>query len=60
MFAPLLISFTFLSLVASQSNGSALQIEAIQAHLNQAGIVPSLLPSFEPSALLVANFAGEI
>jgi hypothetical protein len=59
MFAlPLLISSVFLSLVASQLNDSALQIEAIQAHFNQAGIVPSLLPSFDPSALLAANFAG--
>jgi hypothetical protein len=59
MFAvSLLLSFSFLSLAASQSNDPALQIKAIKAHFTQAEIVPSLLSSFDPSAVLVANFAG--
>ncbi|KAF9264921.1 PEBP-like protein [Marasmius fiardii PR-910] len=48
---------TLLPFVAAQSN-SALEISAIKAHFNQSGIVPSLLPTFNPTALLTINFAG--
>jgi len=57
-FFPILISFALLPLAVAQSNDSALQIKAIQAHFTQAELVPSLLPSFSPSALLTVNYAG--
>jgi hypothetical protein len=60
MFAiPLLNFLALLPFAACQLNDPELQIRAIQAHFTQADIVPSLLPSFDPSALLVANFVGK-
>jgi len=56
-----LVVFVSLSLtpfVAAQSNNTAIQVEAIQAHFTAAGLVPSLLPTFDPSALLTLNYAG--
>ncbi|KAG1756232.1 phosphatidylethanolamine-binding protein [Suillus paluster] len=43
---------------ASQSNNTALEIEAIRAHFQGAGLVPSLLASFIPTALLTAAYVG--
>jgi len=48
-----LIPFAFSQ--STSSNNTGLQIEAIEAHFTNAGIVPSLLTSFSPSAFL--NFA---
>ncbi|KAL0578452.1 hypothetical protein V5O48_003552 [Marasmius crinis-equi] len=53
-----MLSFAVLALipfVAAQSN-PALEVAAIQAHFKQAGLVPDLLPTFEPSALMTVNF----
>ncbi|KAG7092215.1 hypothetical protein E1B28_008582 [Marasmius oreades] len=48
---------TLLPLVAAQSaQNLPLEIAAIKAHFNQSGLVPSLLPTFEPSALMTINF----
>ncbi|KAJ7581016.1 phosphatidylethanolamine-binding protein [Mycena floridula] len=44
----------FISAAAAQNVG----IEAIEAHFTQSGLVPSLLTSFDPSALLTATFAS--
>ncbi|KIK63864.1 hypothetical protein GYMLUDRAFT_106986, partial [Collybiopsis luxurians FD-317 M1] len=44
--------------IAAQSNDTAIQIEAIEAHFTQSGLVPELLASFNPSALLTINFEG--
>lgn len=46
--------------VAAQStpNDTTVQIEAIEAHFTQADIVPALLATFDPSALLAINFDG--
>lgn len=58
-----MISFTFVSLTllafaAAQSSNPALDIEAIQAHFNQAGITPGLVPSFNPTAVLDLAYNG--
>ena len=44
------------SLVNAQSN--AIGIAAIEAHFTQAGLVPSLLPTFNPSSIMTVNFPG--
>lgn len=49
--------FSFIGAVVAQDN-TAVDIEAIQAHFSQAGIVPSLLTTFDPSALLTVSFDG--
>lgn len=54
-------SLAILALAAcSAVNGqdNAVQIEAIEAHFAGAGIVPSLLTAFEPSAVLTINYNG--
>lgn len=50
----LALSLASASFVAAQSNSSdgALQIEAIEAHFTNAGLVPSLLATFDPSSIL--------
>ncbi|KAI0094097.1 phosphatidylethanolamine-binding protein [Irpex rosettiformis] len=63
-FAPVVLSFALASvkLVAAQnstaSNNTALGIEAIEAHFSQAGLVPSLLATFNPSAVLTLSYSG--
>jgi hypothetical protein len=54
------VALSFLgSLVNAQStNDTALGIAAIEAHFTNAGLVPSLLSSFVPSAVMTVNFAG--
>jgi len=54
----ILISLTVLPFIFAQSNDPALQIQAIEVHFKQSQIVPSLLASFDPSALLTVNFPG--
>lgn len=55
----LLVSLTVLPFVTAQSDDTALQLKAIEAHFTQSQIVPSLLTTFDPSALLSVNYAGE-
>ncbi|KAG2149186.1 phosphatidylethanolamine-binding protein [Suillus clintonianus] len=55
--------FSFLFLVTfhvhtAQSDNTALGIEIIRAHFQGAGLVPSLLANFTPSALLTATYGG--
>ena len=47
------------SLVKAQStNDTSLEIAAIEAHFTGADIVPSLLASFDPSAVMTVTFPG--
>lgn len=58
---PVLLSLSLLPFVASQSpNDTSLQIAAIKAHFTQSEIVPDLLSSFDPSAILTVNFQGSV
>jgi len=64
MLASSLITLSFLTLpftlVVSQtstSNNTQLGIEVIEANFENAGIVPSLLAQFDPTALLTVSFA---
>jgi hypothetical protein len=54
----LLVSAAFAVLVSAQSTDPALGIKAAEAHFQNAGLVPALLATFEPVALLDANYAG--
>jgi hypothetical protein len=54
----IILSLTLLPFVIAQSSDPALQIEAIEAHFTASGIVPSLLSTFDPSAILTLNYAG--
>lgn len=60
MFAlPVIIALVIPFVTAqSTSNDTTVQIEAIEAHFTQADIVPALLVTFDPSALLTINFDG--
>jgi len=57
-----MISFTLVSLALLSSFANAatslLDIEAIEAHFQQALIVPSLLSTFTPGAVLSVSFSG--
>ena len=44
--------------VAQSASNPALEVEAIKAHFQQADIVPAGLATFNPSAILVADYAG--
>lgn len=48
------LGLSLLPFVAAQSN----EIAAIKAHFASAGLVPSLLNQFEPTATLTVNFPG--
>ncbi|KAJ8454306.1 hypothetical protein ONZ45_g19358 [Pleurotus djamor] len=37
---------------------NAVEIQSIQAHFQNAGIVPAGLPAFDPSAIMVADYTG--
>jgi hypothetical protein len=53
----LAIVSTLLALAAAQTSGDiGLGLAAIEAHFNQSHIVPDLLPSFQPKALLGVNY----
>ncbi|KAH8108484.1 phosphatidylethanolamine-binding protein [Phellopilus nigrolimitatus] len=56
MFHPLLVAFSLVSFVLAQD--TALQIEAIEAHFTNAGIVPDLLATFAPTAAMSVSFDG--
>ncbi|KDQ59411.1 hypothetical protein JAAARDRAFT_126989 [Jaapia argillacea MUCL 33604] len=57
MIALPLVALAFFSFAFAQSN-EQLQIEAIEAHFKQSGIVPSLLPTFNPTGTLNVTFNG--
>jgi len=46
------------SLVNAQANDNAIGIAAIEAHFTQSGLVPNLLPTFNPSTIMTVNFPG--
>ncbi|KAJ3788552.1 phosphatidylethanolamine-binding protein [Lentinula aff. detonsa] len=54
---PLIFALPIL-FVSAQSNDTAVQIEAIEAHFTQAALVPELLATFDPSSILTINFDG--
>lgn len=56
--AQFLLALTFVPFVFSQANNGTLGVEAIEAHFSNAGIVPSLLQSFDPSAVLTLSYDG--
>ncbi len=58
VFLPLILSLAAAPFVLAHSNNTELQIEAIEAHFNNSGIVPSLLTSFTPSAVFNLSFQG--
>lgn len=56
--ATLAVSFLGTLVNAYSTADTALEIAAIEAHFFNAGLVPDLLPSFDPSALMTATFPG--
>lgn len=48
-----------IALVPFAAAQTALDIAGIKAHFNQSAIVPDLLASFNPSAVLSLNFPGK-
>lgn len=59
MISPLFLALSLFSFAAAQSsNNTALDIEAIEAHFSNAGIVPSLLTTFAPVADMAVSFDG--
>lgn len=59
----LALSLASASFVAAQSNSSSssngtLQIEAIEAHFTDAGLVPSLLAAFDPSSIMNLTYTS--
>jgi phosphatidylethanolamine-binding protein len=54
------VALSFLgSLVYAQSSGNTtLDIAAIEAHFKAAYLVPSLIPIFDPSAVMSVNFTS--
>jgi hypothetical protein len=55
---PVLAALAVASLVTAQSGNTALELAAIKAHFQAAGLVPSLLSTFDPSAVLNVTYAG--
>jgi phosphatidylethanolamine-binding protein (PEBP) family uncharacterized protein len=55
-FRSLLVTCAVLSVALAQS--TQLQLEAIEAHFQNAELVPVPIPTFEPTAILAANFQG--
>ena len=51
-------ALAFASLASAQANNTALGIQAIEAHFANAGLVPSLLATFDPSAILSVTYNG--
>ena len=59
MFAlPLLLSAVFAPVILAQNQNIPLQIQGIEAQFNNSGIVPSLLATFDPTAVLNVSFTG--
>lgn len=58
-FTTALVSVALAAVAAAQStNNTQVGIEAIEAHFSQSGIVPSLLTTFDPVALMSVTFSG--
>ena len=55
---PALAALAVASLVTAQSGNTALELAAIKAHFQAAGLVPSLLSTFDPSAILNVTYEG--
>jgi len=55
---PLLVSAAFAPFVLGQDQNQTLQIQAIEAHFNNSGLVPSLLATFAPTAVFSLSFQG--
>lgn len=53
-------SLVTIPFVIAQSSDPGLEIEAIEAHFSGSGITPSLLPTFDPSALLSVTFGATV
>ncbi|THH33007.1 hypothetical protein EUX98_g1230 [Antrodiella citrinella] len=59
MFAlSLLVSAALAPFVLGQNTSQTLAIEAIEANFNNSGIVPSLLATFAPTAVMTLSFQG--
>jgi len=70
MISPLVIALSLVSLAVAatnstgtnsttpSTNSTGIDIEAIEAHFSNAGIVPSLLTTFDPRALMTVSFTG--
>lgn len=58
MFLCTFASLAIIPFVTAQSSDPGLEIKAIQAHFSGSGITPSLLPAFNPSALLSVTFGA--
>jgi len=52
------VSVALAALVAAQANNTELGVEAIEAHFSNAGIVPSLLTTFDPVAVMSLAYTG--
>ena len=53
-----LLSLALIPSVTAQAVDTGIQLAAIKAHFSAAGLVPDLLPTFEPSALLAISYSG--
>ena len=56
VFRTLFVACALISVALARS--TELQLEAIEAHFNNAQLVPVPIPAFEPVAILDANFQG--
>jgi len=56
----LLLSLALLPFASAQTNNTAFELEAIQAHFAAADLVPQLIPSINPTVLLTVSFNGAI
>ncbi|GJF00771.1 PEBP-like protein [Phanerochaete sordida] len=57
-FSAAFVSVALAALAAAQANNTELGVEAIEAHFSNAGIVPSLLASFDPVGVLSLSYSG--
>jgi len=55
-----ILSLTCLALLASAQSNPTLELQAIQAQFQGAHIVPDLLQSFNPTALLTFSYNGQV
>lgn len=58
MVPTLFVAFALVS-IAHAATPTVVDIEAIEAHFQQALIVPSLIPTFSPGAILNVSFSGK-
>ena len=58
MVQPLFLALSLLPVAFAQDSNVALDIEAIKAHFSNAGLVPSLLATFDPVAAMSVSFPG--